>query len=221
MLHPTLQHYMQISDFFHNIIGDDYSILLYDLSRPYPELITAFPSNISINNEDLNKITKKALNSKTNLINESISDLQDNNIYASCMLIYQGDVLLGMLCILFDDSRYKNICHQILQLCKSNPQDINMNTCFSQNEKNLNENKTAAVHNELVARDAAAEALQSYGVCASRLTSDERLEIIKSLDNAGIFLLKGAVKDVATVLECSSASIYRYLSQLRIDALSI
>ena len=33
----------------------------------------------------------------------------------------------------------------------------------------------------------------------------------------GIFLLKGAVKDVADALHCSQASVYRYLSQIKKD----
>ena len=39
--------------------------------------------------------------------------------------------------------------------------------------------------------------------------------IIAALDEGGIFLLKGAVKDAAAALYCSQASIYRYLAQIR------
>ena len=50
---------------------------------------------------------------------------------------------------------------------------------------------------------------------ADRLTPDERLCIISSLAEDGIFLLKGAVKDVADALCCSQASVYRHLAQVR------
>ena len=40
-------------------------------------------------------------------------------------------------------------------------------------------------------------------------------EFIASLETGGIFLLKGAVKDVADALHCSQASVYRYLSQIK------
>ena len=39
--------------------------------------------------------------------------------------------------------------------------------------------------------------------------------IIAALEESGIFLLKGAVKDVAAGLGCSQASVYRYLSQVK------
>ena len=41
--------------------------------------------------------------------------------------------------------------------------------------------------------------------------------IIASLEAGGIFLLKGAVKDVADALHCSPAGAYRYLSQIKKD----
>ena len=58
-------------------------------------------------------------------------------------------------------------------------------------------------------------ALDRLGLSPLRLTPEERMEIIAGLEADGIFLLKGAVKPVADALQCSQASIYRYLSQIR------
>ena len=69
-----------------------------------------------------------------------------------------------------------------------------------------------------MAADAITRELEHLGVTADRLTSEERLRIISVLDADGIFLLKGAVKDVAAGLHCSQASVYRYLSQLKNDS---
>ena len=68
-----------------------------------------------------------------------------------------------------------------------------------------------------LACDAVGRELIRLGVTADRLTPDERMQIIASLENGGIFLLKGAVKDVADALHCSQASVYRYLSQIKKD----
>ena len=65
--------------------------------------------------------------------------------------------------------------------------------------------------------DAVGRELIRLGVTADRLTPDERMQIIASLETGGIFLLKGAVKDVADALHCSQASVYRYLSQIKKD----
>ena len=66
-----------------------------------------------------------------------------------------------------------------------------------------------------MAVDAINRELERLGVTADRLTSEERLKIIGALEANGIFLLKGAVRDVAAALHCSQASVYRYLSQIK------
>ena len=78
---------------------------------------------------------------------------------------------------------------------------------------------TESFHNSIdaVAGDAVGRELIRLGVTADRLTPDERMQIIASLESGGIFLLKGAVKDVADALHCSQASVYRYLSQIKKD----
>ena len=78
---------------------------------------------------------------------------------------------------------------------------------------------TESFHNSIdaVAGDAVGRELTRLGVTADRLTPDERIQIISSLETGGIFLLKGAVKDVADALHCSQASVYRYLSQIKKD----
>ena len=41
------------------------------------------------------------------------------------------------------------------------------------------------------------------------------MEIIEELDASGAFLVKGAVKEIARILGCSQATIYRYLSNVK------
>ena len=54
----------------------------------------------------------------------------------------------------------------------------------------------------------------SYPVEVSRLTQDEKMEIMDILNRKGVFLLKGSVSYVAKELRSSEASIYRYLGKL-------
>ena len=136
------------------------------------------------------------------------------------MFIKQNGRLIGMLCINFDDSRYRAISNQIMGLCHPDifVEDVVIPTIPEPGadpapvrpapEKFRNST-------EAVATDAINRELEHLGVTAERLTSDERLKIIAALESNGIFLLKGAVKDVAAGLHCSQASVYRYLSQLK------
>lgn len=60
------------------------------------------------------------------------------------------------------------------------------------------------IHNELA----------KYQVAPTRLSQQEKLEIVRSLDQKGIFLVKGAIAELAGVLQTTETTIYRYLNKL-------
>lgn len=58
------------------------------------------------------------------------------------------------------------------------------------------------------------ESVTHYGVPPQRLTADEKLDIVRKLDDRGVFLVKGSIAEVAKRLFCSEATVYRYLQQI-------
>ena len=58
------------------------------------------------------------------------------------------------------------------------------------------------------------EVIHMYNVPPERLSLDEKLEIIKTLNERGVFLMKGSVNEVAKELNCSEVTIYRYIREL-------
>ena len=47
-----------------------------------------------------------------------------------------------------------------------------------------------------------------------RMTMDEKKQVVKKLEEKGIFRLKGVVAEVADSLEVSDQTVYRYLKEL-------
>lgn len=161
---------------------------------------------------------------------------------SSTFFIKDNGHLIGMLCVNFDDTRYEDACRSIMELCHPNT-FIVFNAQIQQSgssalsgtsaaENALTGSETAAsapaasppspaflspesfpATSEGVAAEAVSRELARLGVSAERLTAGERLRIIETLEAGGIFLLKGAVKDVAAILHCSPVSVYRYISQ--------
>ena len=80
---------------------------------------------------------------------------------------------------------------------------------LSSEEGSLYENVNSEIRSALYA------VIRSSELPASRLKKAERAEIIRILNKKGIFILKGAIPLVAAKLSCSSASVYRYLSELK------
>ena len=56
--------------------------------------------------------------------------------------------------------------------------------------------------------------LDKYKVPPDRLSQQEKIEIVRCLDQQGIFLVKGAIVEVAKILLTTETSIYRYLNKL-------
>ena len=117
--------------------------------------------------------------------------------------------LIGMLCVNFDPSRYQKASEDILKLCGLDGQLV-----LSEEE----DHPAGEVENF---SDSIAEVTDTVltrylkdGIPPERLTQEEKMAIVKQLEERGIFLLKGAVSEVAARLHCSAASIYRYLGKI-------
>ena len=58
------------------------------------------------------------------------------------------------------------------------------------------------------------EVAHSKEIDPSRLNSEEKIEVVKRLNAENFFLMKGAVAQVASVIDASEPTIYRYLSKI-------
>ena len=58
------------------------------------------------------------------------------------------------------------------------------------------------------------DSLAKFNVPPERLTHDEKMELIRELDEKGIFLLKGSIAELSKILRLSETTIYRYINKL-------
>ena len=117
----------------------------------------------------------------------------------------------GVDLILFDDDlRFGFLSDSPACLCHNHIDKINSITGLNLNEDEIKEHILSGSKN--VVRDAFLDADLPY---TDRLTQDERKIIITNLLNLGFFKWKGAVKYAAEQLDCSTASIYRYISEIK------
>lgn len=59
------------------------------------------------------------------------------------------------------------------------------------------------------------EVLRRQGIPPSRMGKSDKLEIVKELDDKGLFLVKGAIDLVASQLDISKFTIYGYLDEIK------
>ncbi len=218
--HALLRQYVKLTEFLGAALGPDYEVALHDLTDKSRSIIAIANGYISgreigapLTNMALGVLKDGSYEWQDYRLHYSGVSAAGNPLRSSTMFIKEDGKLIGMLCINFDDSRFQSFAQQVLTLC--HPNQFVQALDQPPEEGHAARPETFRNSTEAVAQDAVTHELERLGVPADRLTSEERLQIIDALEKSGIFLLKGAVKDVAAGLGCSQASVYRYLSHIR------
>ena len=225
------RHYTLLVDFLGHILGPDYEVALHELTGDSNQIIAISNGELTgrhlgspLSNKMLEFLSGRLYETQDYVLSFESTSVTGKKMHSNSMFIKdRSGSVVGLLCINFDDSRYLAASENVLRLCHPDifiddhiaPQQAEPGDPFPRAVPAT----TESFHNSIdaVAGDAVGRELIRLGVTADRLTPDERMQIIASLENGGIFLLKGAVKDVADALHCSQASVYRYLSQIKKD----
>lgn len=218
-----LQHYAKLTEFLGHTLGPDYEIALHDLSDKEHSVIAIANNHVSgrdigapLTSIELKILEEKRYEDRDYILHYRVPAGSGKLLRSSTLFIRENDELTGMLCIIFDDSRYNAISESILRLCHP---DNYVETKFLVDADRMaaarETNVEPAGSSYNATKDAALQKLAELKISSDRLSMEERQEIIASLEESGCFLIKGAVKDVAEILACSQATVYRCIKQLR------
>lgn len=112
----------------------------------------------------------------------------------------------GVLTISSDVTRYQKAAELLAQLAFL----PNMETVSSES---VDIERFQATPKDLIL-DIIFDVTKSRDIDTRRLTPDEKIEVVRRLNVENFFLMKGAVSQIASVLDSSDATIYRYLSKI-------
>ncbi|PAB58536.1 helix-turn-helix transcriptional regulator [Anaeromicrobium sediminis] len=221
MNQTMLKQYSVLVEFLGKTLGPDYEVALHDIGDYTNSIVAIANGHISgrtigapMTNLGLNVISDKSYKNKDYKLNYNGVSKDQRILRSSTMFIKdENEELVGMLCINFDDKRYVDITNQILKLC--HPDElIEQNSTYESVSSIAAEAESFSGSITEVTTNALKKISSDNNIPIDRLTQDERLHIVDILNQKGIFMLKGAVSEVAKQLHCSEPSIYRYLSKL-------
>lgn len=214
-----IRRYTLLVEFLGEMLGPDYEIALHSLNCKQPCIVAIANGHISGREvgAPLTNMALKLISNKTYLTEDwklNYRGLASNGKVLRSSTFFIKDergALTGLLCINFDDSRYRELSKRVFSLC--HPDE------YAERNIEITATENAAQETFYNSISAAAEdaflAVTGYAYLPNeRLTQAERLEIIQLLDQRGIFMIKGAIPVVAEQLSCSQASVYRYLSKI-------
>lgn len=234
MTSDILKQYTIIAQFLGKTLGPDYEIVLHDLNPDHYEIAAIVNSHVSgrsiggpLTNASLKMLMDKAYESDDYLCNYKGVAENGHVLRSSTMFIKDEDGKpVGLLCINFDDSRYTELCHNLLSVVhpskflNANPAaHAVVKTKHGAQEMNLPAPSDPITENfsmdiPSLMQKIFTDATASIVTPMDHLNQQEKKEIIEKLNKQGLFQLKGAISFVAKQFSCSSATIYRYLSEL-------
>lgn len=198
-------------DFLAEAFGDDVEIALHDLTNLENSVVAIRNNHVSgrqVGAPATNFVLKIMHDGNHNNMNHLTNYLgissTGRELRSSTYFIRDQGKLVGMLCV--------NIDYQKLYQAQAYLNDF---LSFMQGPQQTNHLERFSQTSNEVTIDSIHEMIHSVGIDPSRMSADEKLEIVRVLYQNGIFLLKGAVVETALQLNVSDATIYRYLAKVK------
>lgn len=212
-----LKKYIPLVDFIAAVLGKNSEVVLHDLTRLDNSIIAI--KNNHISNRDIGapatdlvlKIVKENKNEHRHFISRYRGKNSLNKpLICSTYFIRDDDTndIIGVLCVNTDESVFNNLMSSVSDLLQ-----IYDKKTITEDEFSESENLSLTI--EEIAENAIKEITSARNVSIEYLKQEDKLEIIEALYLKGIFLLKGAVIEVAKALKSSEASVYRYVQIIK------
>lgn len=217
----TLAQYIILAEFLSKTLGSEYEIVLHDINGENNSIVYIANSNISSRtiNDPMTDSTFKYIKDKTVSNNDYIINNKGiekyNKIIRSSSLFIKDkeNKLAGILCINFNGSKYVNLAKQILKL--TNMENASIENKYLNNPIEIMDNISSSI--SVATDNAVSQSLEDSFIPVERLTQEEKISIVRELEAKGVFMLKGAVSEVAEKLAVSEATLYRYIRIVSTD----
>lgn len=217
-MHPIIRQYCVLVEFLGKTLGSQYEIVLHDLSEGNNEIAAIVNNQISgrtpgapLTGLALQFAAERVYEKQHYVVNYRGISRKNRPLRSATMFIKdENDTLIGMLCINYDASAYQEAIESIATLFQMPLPRMDEPVGMPQDA--VEETFPDSIHE--VIQSVLQLALESSGVPVERLNQEEKMKVVEQLNNRGVFLLKGAVGEVARQMASSEATIYRYLSKL-------
>ena len=206
--------------FLGEVLGDAYEIVLQDVRPDKMQIVNIANGQVSgrsvgapMTDLSLQICADESWKIKDYESNYTGVTKNGKMLKSSTFFIKEDDKLVGMLCINQDTSRFKALSEEILRIggveFPKTTSAEKSNAAVPQKIENFSENISEITIRAI--RDTLGPESQ---IPLNHLKQHERMKIVENLNNSGVFIMRGAVSEVAAQLECSEASVYRYLSKI-------
>lgn len=211
-IHPILQSMIPLAEAIAKMIGPNCEVAIHDLTHPQHSIVHIVNGHLSgrKNGDTLGSVFKEFIQI-AQMNQDMIVNYYDyeNGVTSKCTKVLIKDEdgkAIGCFCINTVIDSYMQALTVLQQLCETTPIEAFKGESTDEDE---NDNISDVV------RDIISNAYMEAKKTKGKLTKAENINIVKFLDDKGIFRVKGSVEWVAKTLKVSRFTIYNYLDQIR------
>ncbi len=221
-MNKLLKPYAKVVEYLGLVLGPSYEIVLYDIANKDMSIVAIANGFVSGRNL-FDPITDKNLKLLGQIKEEDTDFYVNYNSYSRDGKRLRGSSFyirnetgepIGILCINFDDSKYVELTHSILGLC--HPDTLLSKNSYEKIDDHYYDEDTEHYGKSItdIATNMVTNAIKQRNIPVNNMTKDDKLDLVEELNAKGVFLLKGAVSEVARLIGTSDATLYRYLSDV-------
>lgn len=211
LIPEKLKNYTVLVDFLADFLGDDTEVVLHDTQDWHNSVVAIRNGHISgrsvgapMTDYAIGIMKEGIYRDKLYHTNYKGMTSTGHEVRSATYFIKDDDgQVIGMLCLNTDVSKLK----QARALLDGLIQGAEKSTTFPIQEK-FNIDVKDLVENHI-------NILYPNGEKLSRLSKEQKIDLVKRLDELGTFMVKGAVQHVAEILGVSVSTVYRYLGTVK------
>ncbi|RFB15292.1 transcriptional regulator [Bacillus sp. HNG] len=207
------EQYIPVAEVIAKTFGHDCEVVLHDLTVPQSSVV------YTVNNHVTGRQVGQSFNHLITdvLLSQNFTNDYSANYYfhtddgrlikSSTLLIRNPDKkVIGALCINIDTTRITENINWLSSFIPQNP-DLPLNPNYQQDRTNETE------HIQEFAHDLIDKIIGTKPV--EKLRRDEKVEMVRFMEQKGIFLIRGTIDRVAEKLNISKVTVYSYIEEIK------
>ena len=214
-----LETYIPLVNFIADIIGPNCEVLLHDVVDVQNSVIAIRNGYISgrqigcpLTDLGLELLEKQSYIYQSAIVNYLSRTASGKKLRSSTYFIKnENNELIGMLCVNIllspDGTAVNNLADKLINALVANHSLAG--TAVAEEEKVVESLQTSI---ENVVDSAIEKIIGEYDMPVERMSINEKIAVVQKLNSNGVFKIKGAITKVASTLQASESTIYRYLS---------
>ncbi|WP_071434621.1 helix-turn-helix transcriptional regulator [Angelakisella massiliensis] len=211
MIKPILAQYIPIAHMIAKTVGDDCEVVLHDLENPQQSVVYTVNNCVTGRQvgQSFDHLVPQVILSKKldhDVVTNYYFRTEDGRLVKSSTALlkdFAGKVV-GALCINIDTSKITAQIDWLQSLIPSSEDNSAAQEVSAEEEvTHVSEIVTDLIDKIIGDKDVA------------RLRREEKLELIRFMDQRGIFLMKGAVDQVGSRMGISRVTVYSYIDEVR------